>query len=65
MVCDCLRFAPLTTGIDLKRRAAPDAMRVGHDETSAAPDDSSAATAIAAADFDDRLSQQLRQSVQV
>jgi hypothetical protein len=65
MVCDCLRFAPLSTGIDLKRRTAPNAMRVGHDQTRAAPDDSSAAAAVAAADFDDRLSQQLRQSVQV
>jgi hypothetical protein len=65
MVCDCLGFAPLSAGIDLKWRTAPDAVRIGHDETGSSPDDSSAAAAIATADFDDRLSQQLGQPVEV
>ena len=49
MVCECVRLAPLSAAIDLKRRAALDAVRIGDDQSGTSPDYSGTNAAIAAA----------------
>jgi hypothetical protein len=45
MVCECLRFAPLSFAANLERRTARHAVRVRHDEPGTAPYDPGSAAA--------------------
>ena len=63
MVCECVRFAPLSAGVDLKLRATLHAVRVSDDQTGASPDDSGPTPICAASHLHHCLPQQLSEPV--
>src|SRR5262245_39356321 len=57
-ICDQVRAVRTPAAVDLDRPAARHAVRIGHDEPTAAPDDSSA-TATRRADLDDGVREEI------